>query len=91
MVPTLRPITNQTVAIGAASAQSAAFGGYISEIRLVASVNCFVAIGSAPTATTAGMRLVADVPEYFHVSPGEQIAVIQDASGGTLYVTEMSR
>jgi hypothetical protein len=34
------------------------------------------------------MLLVAMTPEYFWVSPGEKLAVIQSSAAGTLNITE---
>lgn len=65
-------------------------------VRLVGTVSCWVAfsstIGTAPVAArqnASSMFLPAGLPEYFWVRQGEQIAVIQDATGGFLYITEL--
>ena len=93
MFSNLRPIegSSSNVTIGAASAQSAAFGSQTFDIRLVSTVASHVRIGSNPTAVAADTLLPANVPEYFHVYPGEKVAVIQDSAGGTLNVTELTR
>jgi hypothetical protein len=60
-----------------------------SHVRLVATSDCFVVFGANPTAAAAtGMLLVAMTPEYFWVSPGEKLAVIQSSAAGTLNITE---
>ena len=62
-------------------------------VRLVATVPCWVSFGSPPVAALvrgpSAMFLPAGLPEYFWVRQGEQIAVIQDATGGFLYITEL--
>ena len=91
--------TSDVVAIGATSAQSAAFGAHTHEIRvalaLVAlSTGCWIKIGDDPTASVGdgSIYLPPGEPEYFHVSPGQKVAVIQDgASTGNLSVAEMTR
>jgi hypothetical protein len=63
-------------------------------IRVVATVNCWISFGNPPTAALArdpaSMYLPAGLPEYFWVSPGSQIAVIQDSAGGSLYISELA-
>lgn len=82
---------NVTVA-GASAAVTNAFGS-VGDVRLVSTTNCWVNFGKTPTAAVAAnnIYLPAGVVEYFHVSPGEKVAVIQDSAGGTLNVAEMTR
>jgi hypothetical protein len=93
MHPILRPATSQDVAIGAASAACTnAFNAVTTIVRLVATSACYVAFAAAPTATKpGGHRLAPNFPEYFLVSGGEKVAVIEDTTAGTLTVTEMTR
>lgn len=82
------------VTVGAASAQSAVFGASTFEIRVVSTTNCHINIGANPTAAASdnnGLYLPAGVVEYFHVTPGQRLAVIQDSAAGTLCVSEMTR
>lgn len=83
------------VAFTATSAASAAFGANTHDIRVVATQNCHINIGDGtPTAAATdnnGMYLPAGVVEYFHVSPGQKIAVVRDSADGTLCVSEMTR
>jgi hypothetical protein len=82
-------LSGQTVAIGAASAQSSAMNRHSGVVRLVATVTCFVEIGTNPTAAAAtGMYLPAGVPEYFTVPQQGKVAVIQAVGAGSLYITE---
>jgi hypothetical protein len=43
-----------------------------------------------PTALATDSYLPADCPEYFTCTPGQKIAVIQEAAGGKLSVTEVA-
>lgn len=82
------------IAVGAASAQSVAFGANTFEIRVVSTTACHINIAENPTAAATddnGMYLPANVVEYFHVSPGQKLAVIQDTAGGSICVSQMSR
>jgi FtsP/CotA-like multicopper oxidase with cupredoxin domain len=82
------------ITVGAASVQSVVFSAQTTEVRVVSSTNCHINIGQNPTAAATdnnGMYLPANVVEYFHVAPGERLAVIQDTAGGTMTVSEMSR
>lgn len=87
-----RPIRTQTVSMGASSsAVGNAFGSGIHVIRIVATEDTHYAIGQSPTATTSDSFLPALVVEYISISPGEKIAFIEGATGGTAYVTEVSQ
>ena len=86
-----RPHTVQKVAYtGTAGTITNPVGAGVSAVRLVVSSNAFVAFGTSPTATTSHMYMSAGVPEYFAIQPGEKVSAIQDAAGGTLYVTELT-
>lgn len=61
-------------------------------IRLVSTSNCWVAFGANPTAavgTSPSILLIAGVPEYFWVFPGERVAVVQDTAAGNLNIGEL--
>ena len=46
-------------------------------IRVVADINCTIAIGEDPTVSKLGpIRLSANVPETFGVKPNDRVAVI---------------
>lgn len=77
----------ENVSFTGTSAQSSVFSTNTFLIRLVSDVNCRVAFGNNPTATSSSALLVGGIPEYVKVTPGERLAVIQDTSGGTLNVT----
>lgn len=78
-----RPVagTGQTLAIGAASVSSTAIPAGTFYVRLSATGNCHVQVGTAPTAVSTDMLVKAtDPPVFVRVQPGEKIAVIQDAA-----------
>jgi hypothetical protein len=61
-------------------------------VRLLATGDCFVVFGGATvTATTAGMPLQANSPEYFDMSTSghTHVAAITTGGTGTLYVSAM--
>lgn len=72
-------VTDQAVAIAGASAQSAAFNGATTLIRVHTDAICSIAIGTNPTATAAKARLAANQTEYYAVNPGDKIAVITNS------------
>ncbi|HZT29250.1 MAG TPA: hypothetical protein VFA33_05170 [Bryobacteraceae bacterium] len=84
--PALNPGTTQTLAIGSSSVATAAPIG-ADVVRLVATADCYIAIGSNPTATATNMFLPAKMPENFVIAQTDKIAVLQVASGGTLFIT----
>jgi len=58
-------------------------------VRLCATSDCYIAIGPNPVAAVAGgLLLPAMSPEYFWVSPGDRIAVIQLSASGSLNIVE---
>jgi hypothetical protein len=79
---------SQTVAIGVTSAASTAFGTETLVVRLYADQDCFVEIGASPTASSADAFLPSGVIVYHGCEPGDKVAVIQDTTAGTLYITE---
>lgn len=88
-VQALSPVTHQSVAYtGTHGVITNAVKGTI--IRVVVTSDAYIALGSAPTATTSDVYLPANTPEYFRaVSGTTKVSAIQLATGGTLHVTEM--
>lgn len=84
-VPQLAPpqpnVTDQSVGIGGASAQSAAFNAKTNFILVAADTACEIAIGANPVAVSGtSFRLPANIaPVGFCVVPGQMLAVIQSA------------
>jgi hypothetical protein len=71
------PTAQQTVAIGA-EAKSAAFNTATNIVRVNVDAICSITIGTAPTATTAMMRLAANQTEYFAVAAGDKLSAISN-------------
>lgn len=84
-LPTIYPKATVKQAIGAASAATAALDASV--VRVVSTVDCYLAFGSAPTATNSSMFLPANTVEYFAFTPGGKIAVLRDSADGSLFVT----
>ncbi|CAB4141078.1 hypothetical protein UFOVP413_34 [uncultured Caudovirales phage] len=91
-LPTAKYGNAQNVSIGASSVQSTVIGtaGQTPNrlIRLCATTNCRIAIGTNPTASATSTLLPANAIEYCELTPGERFAVIQDSAAGTLSITE---
>jgi len=82
------------VSYSSTSVQSAEVPANTYEVRLVATTACHINIAKDPTAAATdnnGFALPAGVVEYFHVSPGEKVAVIRSADDGVLCVAFMTR
>lgn len=71
----LPPIAAQTVTF-TTSTQSAALNEATRYVRIISDANCNISVGINPTATASNMRMTADIPEYFGVTPGHKIAVV---------------
>ena len=74
-IPLEPPLAEQTVAIGGASAQSAAFNAGTTFVRIHTDVICSIAFGTNPTATATTRRLAAGSTEYFAVPRGQSFKV----------------
>jgi hypothetical protein len=82
--------THQSVAYtGTAGTITNAVGSGVMKVRVVTTSAAYIKIGVSPTATSAGVYMPADSPEYFTVSAGEKVSAIQASAGGTLHVTEL--
>jgi hypothetical protein len=88
---------NQTLAIGAASAQSSAVNAATRRVILTATADCWFLIGANPAAvkqtatlaTATGIFLAAGGTTYpISVNAGDKVAVIQDSSAGILSIQE---
>lgn len=83
------PGVSQAVSISGTSAQSSALGSNTTAAMLCATVACFVALGTSPTAVAnTSLFLPANVPVFVGVQGGHKVAVI--GTSGTLYITEAS-
>lgn len=87
-----KPGLTQTKAYtGTAGVIDNAISNGVTVVRVWLSTAGFIAIGAAPTATTSDIPMPANTPEYFIVPPGAKVSAVQSASGGNLFVTEMSK
>lgn len=75
----------QQVGIGAVSAQSAAIASEM--IALYATGDCYINIGSNPTASNTNMFLAAGERLHVVITSGQKVAVIQASAVGTLHIT----
>lgn len=67
---------DQMVAIGVASAQSAAFSADTYAVLLSTDAICSIVFGDDPVATAANLRLPANALYPFAVQPGQKVSVI---------------
>lgn len=81
---------SQTPAITLSSTQSAATTDpRCYAVRVVATVDCYVAIAANPTATATSTYLVAFQPEYFGAKQGDKVAMLGVSAAGTINITEV--
>ena len=82
-IATVQSAVLSTVAVSV----SAAFTESV--VRVAATTNCWLTIGTAPvTATNAMTYLPGGVVEYFHLGGGNSMSLIASGSG-TAYITEI--
>ena len=84
-------ITQVKAYTGTAGTIDNAISTGITVIRVWVTTAAFIKIAASPTATTSDIPMPANTPEYFVVPPGSKVSAIQSASGGSVYVTEMTR
>jgi hypothetical protein len=94
-VQALSPVTiqNVTTATGASAATATALAKDTVVVRLMATTDTYVAIGTGtPSATSSSMYLPALVPEYFRVDASQtlKVAGLAVTAAGVLNVTEMN-
>lgn len=71
-----------------ASVQSTAFSANTRIIRVVSTTDCFIAIGSNPTATSSSTFVPFGSVEYFKVAGAVKLAAIKSTTAGVIYITE---
>lgn len=69
------------------------FSANVTQARFLVTTDAFIKFGSSTVSGTSssGVRLVASLPEYFTVKPGQYCAITRVSAGGTAYVNEMSQ
>jgi hypothetical protein len=84
---------SDVVAYTGTQGQSAAVPANIHDVRVVCTSNAWINIGTDPTATAGdnSLYMPAGVVEYFHITPGQKIAAVQDSGAGNLVVGFMTR
>lgn len=87
---TIMPGTSQKLAISASSVQSAPVGPNTTVLRLFATNDCYILIGSNPTALADGtcMFIPGGIVDFCGILPGQILAVIQFAQNGYFFMTE---
>jgi len=84
--------TNQNLSLSTTHAvTSNAFGTSARVIRVATNVDCFMSVGTAPTATTTDPILPAGTIDYFLVEPTDKFSAEAVAGTGVCSVTECSR
>lgn len=68
--------TDQSPVTFTTATQSAAFGGTTRYVTIVGSAAFHYLVGSNPTATTNHLKIPADTPWSFGVTPGDKLSVI---------------
>jgi len=71
-------IAEQFVGIAASTTQSSPFNVRTRLVRVHVDSVCSIAFGVSPTAVTTAKRLAAGQTEYFAVTGGQRLAVIQN-------------
>lgn len=88
---TPQPALGLKVAYTGTAGTTSAVAATTTVIRVISTTDCFIEIGAAPTAVAdTGMYLPALVPEYFACKGSDKVSAIQVASGGTIYVSQMT-
>lgn len=89
-IQVLQPGVTQVIVMDTESQATTAITN-TSVIRVLATADCHIVVGVSPTATLSDLYIPANVPEYFEIGQdgNNQLAVVQDSAGGTIYITEM--
>lgn len=82
-VPPVPATAVQTVSVGGASLQSAAFASSTHVVGLTCDVGCSISFGSNPTATTSTTLLQQGVTYLFGTTATMKVAVIANTAGNT--------
>ena len=84
--------TQTITSAGTSAATSSAVGSQTYAVTISATEDVYLAFAAAPTATaTNGVYLKKDWPTTYRISPGEKVAAFQVSTGGTVYVSELTR
>jgi hypothetical protein len=88
--PSSRLGTTTVITMSGSSQQTSTFGPQTYQVRIATSAQpAFVVIGNNPTATsTNGSIWGTNIVDYVQCTPGQQCAVLQAGTGGTISITE---
>jgi hypothetical protein len=86
-VATTTPITHG-MSWGAAATGGGKTGGVLAMV--MCSTAAYIAVGTAPTATTKNIPMAAGIPAVIGMPAGSKVSAVQAASGGNLSVIEMT-
>ena len=91
MKPSSRILSSAAFTLSGTSQASSAFGAQTQQVRIATSEQpAYVVIGDGtPTATSSGALMPANWVDYFTVTPGQKVAVLQAGTAGSLSVSEM--
>jgi len=81
---------HQKVAFTATSAAIAnAVGTQIRRVAVYSTTDCYIRFEKSPTATTSDFFLPGSMVVMLSIRPGQKVAAVQDATAGTLHVSEI--
>ena len=84
--------TQTITSSGSSAATSNAVGAQTYAVSIVATQDVYLTFAVAPTTTaTNGVFHKKDWPTKYRIAPGEKVAALQVSSGGTVYVSELTR
>lgn len=86
-IQAIRPGATTKQAAGTSAATTAAFTTPTRCVRIASDVDCFIAVGPNPTATTSDMPVFSKQPEVIAIADGDKISVITATGTGSLYIT----
>jgi hypothetical protein len=85
-----QPMTGKsvTVAYTGTAGTTSALPETTNVVRVVATTDCFIQIGTNPTAVAnSSVFLPAFTPEYFTAMPNAKVSAIRLSADGSIYVT----
>ena len=69
------PITDQAMSITGSSTQSSTLNTLTRICRLHTTANCYIQVGTNPTASSSTRRMVADSTEYIAIPPNVSLKI----------------
>ena len=85
-------VTQTITSAGTSAATSSAVGAQTYAVSIVATQDVYLTFAVAPTTTaTNGVFHKKDWPTTYRIAPGEKVAALLVSTGGTVYVSELTR